>query len=173
MSKELQDAFKRLGGQGSKHFIAKVVDVDKNNGICTVSADELEYTEVRLSAVVKERSDVFYLFPVPGSYVIVSPIYGDLHNLLVIAYSEVEELKMTTGDSELKVTSAGFKMQRRDESLKKLMDDMHSDLKDICDYIKQTATVAGAAAVVPLAIVLKEKFDLEYPVRVNQLLNDD
>lgn len=129
MRKDIHDAFKALMDSDDKIFVAQVVDVDKDNGICTVVADELEYTEVRLSAIVKERESVYYLFPVVGSFVLVAPINGDVHNLVVVSYSEVEELKFTTGQSELNITPDGFLLRKQNENLQKLMLDLIKAIK--------------------------------------------
>lgn len=174
MKKELQDAFRHLrNNRTGALFVAKVVDVDKENGICTVEADGLEYAEVRLSSVVNNRANVFYLFPVAGSAVIVAPIYNDIHNLLVVSYSEVEDLKFNTENTAFEITPEGFTIKRKNESMLKLLNDLKDDLADVCDYIKQTATKAGAAPVIPLATAKKTKFETELKRRIKTLFKED
>lgn len=174
MNKELQDAFRHLrNNRAGASFVAKVVGVDKQNGICTVEADDLEYAEVRLSSVVNNRENVFYLFPVPGSSVIVAPIYNDIHNLFVVSYSEVEDLKLNIENTNFEVTPEGFTLKRENESMRNLLDDLKNDLADVCDYIKQTATKAGAAAVIPLATAKKTKFETELKKRIKTLFKED
>ena len=90
MEKELHSAFRKLKQRDVDTFPVKVLSVDKSAGTCKVTDDELEYTDVRLSAVIDGNDKKFYLFPKVGSSVLVSPINEDLKNLYVEAYSEID-----------------------------------------------------------------------------------
>jgi hypothetical protein len=129
MSKELQDAFRRLKKRDVDTFPVTVVSVDKAKGTCTVSDDEIEYTDVQLAAVVDATSNRFYLFPKLDSSVLVSPINEDLHRLYVEAYSEIESVAIVIDGVQFHVDKDGFLLKKENETLKLLMGDLIAAIK--------------------------------------------
>ncbi len=108
MSKDLKDALINLSKRSVDTFVANVVFIDKVKGVCTVEDGKLNYSGVKLSAVVNGEGNKFYLFPKVGSVILVSPIHEDIKNLYVEAFSEIEEVNISVGDQNFKMTGAGF-----------------------------------------------------------------
>lgn len=129
MEKELHDAFRKLKQRDVDTFPVKVLSVDKSAGTCKVTDDELEYTDVRLSAVIDGNDKKFYLFPKVGSSVLVSPINEDLKNLYVEAYSEIDGLDLKIEDVHFNIDKDGFLLKKENETLKKLMADLITAIK--------------------------------------------
>ncbi len=131
MSKKLQDALKSLGKRGVDTFPAKVVSVNKEKGTIVINDGELEYTDVALSATVEDGGKRFFLFPKVESYVLVSPVQEDIHRLYVEFFSEVEELDFRTEETQLKVNDEGFLLKKENETLKKLMEDLITAIRNM------------------------------------------
>lgn len=129
MEKELHDAFRKLKQRDVDTFPVKVLSVDKSAGTCKVTDDELEYTDVRLSAVIDGNNKKFYLFPKVGSSVLVSPINEDLKNLYVEAYSEIDGLDLKIEGVHFNIDKDGFLLKKENETLKKLMADLITAIK--------------------------------------------
>ena len=129
MEKELHDAFRKLKQRDVDTFPVKVLSVDKSAGTCKVTDDELEYTDVRLSAVIDGNDKKFYLFPKVGSSVLVSPINEDLKNLYLKAYSEIDGLDLKIDGVHFNIDKDGFLLKKENETLKKLMADLITAIK--------------------------------------------
>ena len=129
MEKELHDAFRKLKQRDVDTFPVKALSVDKSAGTCKVTDDELEYTDVRLSAVIDGNDKKFYLFPKVGSSVLVSPINKDLKNLYVEAYSEIDGLDLKIEDVHFNIDKDGFLLKKENETIKKLMADLITAIK--------------------------------------------
>ena len=129
MSKEFQDAFRKLGKRDVDTFPVKVVSVDKDKGTCIVNDGEIEYTDVQLSATIEDNGKRFFLYPKIGSYVLVSPINEDIHRLYVEFWSEIEELNFETEKSKIRINDEGFLLKKENETLAKLMKDLLKEIQ--------------------------------------------
>lgn len=153
LDKEIQDAFQQLKGGSSENniFPATVKSVDKEKGTCEVNDGDLDYTDVRLSAVIDSNDNKLYIFPVVGSSVLVSMIDG-LENLFVNKCSDVEEFYLKTKTAELHVSAAGFKIDREGENLKKV-------LNDYIDEVNKIIVVQGTSINVAATTVIKQRLN--------------
>lgn len=167
MNKEIQDAFRKLKERDVDTFIAKVVSVDKTDGTCTVLADELEYFDVQLSAVVDENKNNFYLFPKVGSWVLVSPIAEDINHLYVESYSDVESLDLVIDTVKFRIDKDGFLLKKQNENLKKLMSDLISAIKQMSFQLTTPDTING----VTTTLINAQQFSA-IEARFNQFLKD-
>ncbi|MBP5536445.1 MAG: hypothetical protein J6X62_06590 [Bacteroidales bacterium] len=94
---EIARMFRKLIPTRDMLHIAKVVKVDGDG--CTVDLDGLQLEGVRLRAVADGSDTGLLLTPKAGSYVLVADLSnGDLRQLAVIAYSEVETIEIHGGD---------------------------------------------------------------------------
>lgn len=147
IEKEIQDAFKFLKGRGEITFSATVQSVDKAKGTCVVNDDDLEYTDVRLASVINDRENKLYVFPKPGSSVLVSTINGDLENLFVEAYSEVDEFLLKAGATEMTINASGYKIDRQGENLKTVLNDYIDEVNKIIVVQGTTINVGATNAI--------------------------
>lgn len=129
MADDLLEAFRQLKKRDVDTFPAVVVSVDKEEGTCTVKADNLEYTNVQLSAIIDGSDQKCYLFPAVESSVLVSPINEDMHRLYVEAYSEIESFDLNIDKVRFQVDKDGFLMKKENETLKALMVDLIVEIK--------------------------------------------
>lgn len=75
-------------------FTAKVKSV--NGETCTVELEGLTLTDVRLRAVVNGENSKILVTPKTDSCVLVVDLAGDLSQLAVVGYSEVEKIEVDT-----------------------------------------------------------------------------
>lgn len=145
MSDELTEAFRKLKKRDVDTFPGVVVSVDKDEGTCTVSVDELEFPDVQLSSIIDGNNQKFFLFPAVESSVLVSPINEDLHRLYVEAYSEIESLDLNIDKVRFQVDKDGFLLKKQNETLKKLMADLITAIKAM-SFVVTTPSGPGATS---------------------------
>jgi hypothetical protein len=143
MEEELLKAFRQLKQRDVDTFPAVVVSVDKEQGTCTVKADDLEFTNVQLSAIIDGSNQKCFLFPAVDSSVLVSPINEDMHRLYIEAYSEIESLDLNIEQVRFQVDKDGFLMQKENETLKALMVDFIGAIKNMSFVVNTTGTAAA------------------------------
>ena len=131
MSKELQDALRRLSKRETDTFPAKVVSIDKKKGTCVVNDGDLEYTEVRLSATIEDNAKRFFIYPKVGSFVLVSPIKEDIHRLYVEFFSEIESIDLEIETTQLKINHEGFLLKKSNETLAGLISDLLREIQQM------------------------------------------
>tara|TARA_R110002126_G_scaffold78629_2_gene195668 strand:+ start:11368 stop:11862 length:495 start_codon:yes stop_codon:yes gene_type:complete len=126
--KELQDAFAKLLERDAVTFSATVLSVDKEKGTCLVSSDQLEY-KVRLASVINDSREKFFLYPKLKSIVLVAPIEEDIHQLHVVKYSDIEQLRLRIGDTDFCIDKDGFNFKKENESLRSLILELIDGIK--------------------------------------------
>lgn len=173
IEKQIQDAFRQLGKRGVDTFPAKVTEVDKTKGFCTVEADGLEYPDVRLASVINERGSFVYVFPKIGSSVLVSPIEEDLNNLYVEAYSEVEEYYIKIETTEMNVNADGILIKRGDENLRTILEDQHKQFGKLCDEINKIVVSIGVTPNVAAITLIKTEVTVNINSRMKTVLKEN
>ncbi|MGV4413876.1 hypothetical protein [Chryseobacterium sp. T1] len=126
---DLQKAFAALKGRGISTFPAEVTEVDKENGVCTVKDDEIEFYNVQLSSIIDGSKKQLFIYPVVGSSVLVSPIEEDIKQLYVEVYSEVEQVDWNIENVKFNFDKNGFLLKKENETLKKLMVDLLQEIQ--------------------------------------------
>lgn len=93
---EIKESIKKMTSKGGAGivFTAKVKSVDGET--CTVELEGLTLTDVRLRAVVNGENSKILVTPKTDSYVLVVDLAGDLSQLAVVGYSEVEKIEVDT-----------------------------------------------------------------------------
>ena len=93
---EIKESIKKIASTGGmfRAFTAKVKSV--NGETCTVELEGLTLTDVRLRAVVNGENSKILVTPKTDSYVLVVDLAGDLSQLAVVGYSEVEKIEVDT-----------------------------------------------------------------------------
>lgn len=168
MSKELEDAFRKLKERDVDTFPADVISVDKVKGTCTVNDGELNYTNVRLTAIIKDNGKSVFLFPKIGSSVLVSPINEDLKKLYVEVYSELESFDLKIESVQFQIDKDGFLMKKQAETLKKLINDLLSAVEIMSFTVTTPDTINGSTTI----LNNKAQFTA-IKTRFNQFLKDN
>ncbi|MDA6068636.1 hypothetical protein NJT12_03295 [Flavobacterium sp. AC] len=166
MDKKLQDAFRKLQKRDVDTFPVEVISVDKKQGTCTVSDDQIKYADVQLSSVIDGNKNKFFLFPAIGSSVLVSPINEDLKRLYVEAYSEIESLDLKINEVEFKISESGFLLKKENETLKGLISDLLTAIGEMSFLVTTTSGTGNTTTLVNAQQFLSVK------KRFNQFLND-
>jgi len=143
LDEALAIAFRKLKQRDVDTFPGTVVSVNKEQGTCTVSDGDIEYTNVQLSAIIDGSDQKFYLFPAVESSVLVSPINEDLHRLYVEAYSKIESFDLNIEQVQFQVDKDGFLLKKENETLKALMVDLIGAIKNMSFLVNTTGTAAA------------------------------
>lgn len=95
---EIREKIKRIAnGNGSfTCFTAKVTSVDGET--CDVELEGMKLTDVRLRAVMNGEDSKILVTPKIGSHVLVVDLSGNLSQLAVVGYSEVEKIEIDAND---------------------------------------------------------------------------
>lgn len=93
---EIKESIKKIASTGGmfRAFTAKVKSV--NGETCNVELEGITLTDVRLRAVVNGENSKILVTPKTDSYVLVVDLAGNLSQLAVVGYSEVEKIEVDT-----------------------------------------------------------------------------
>lgn len=93
----IRNSIRNMVGEtkGQSLFTAKVLSTDGET--CCVDADGLVWSDVQLRAVVNGEESGILITPKTGSYVTVADLSGDLTQIVVVGFSEVESIKINGG----------------------------------------------------------------------------
>ena len=96
---EIKESIQKMASKGGAGIVfnAKVKSV-QGDTTCTVELDGLTVSDVRLRAVVNSETSKILVTPKTGSYVLVADLSGDLSQLAVVGYSEVEKIEVDAND---------------------------------------------------------------------------
>ena len=120
-TEDLQGAFKELLKIPEMVFPAVVKSVDKEEKTIVIEYEELEYTDVRLSASIDEATDKVILYPKINTSVLVGLIGNDENTLFVCDISEVESIAGTIGDCVFEIDTNGYYLTRKGINVKDLL----------------------------------------------------
>lgn len=148
---ELLQAFEQLLKRDPNTFVCTVISVDKTKGTCVVEdEDGLEFINVRMSAIIDPVNKTQLLFPAIGSTILVGMIADDIHNLFVVAISELESYQLKVGLTEINIDKEGIEIKKGVESLKALLNELIDEVSLI-----NPSTPANA----PKLTILKQRLN--------------
>ncbi|MGP1526398.1 MAG: hypothetical protein ACTTI2_03210 [Bacteroidales bacterium] len=99
---QLADLLRSVIGVNKKRgtfFLMETVKVEGD--LCTAKIDSLEIPGIRLSAIDGGTEKGVKITPAQGSIILVADISGDLRDLVVLGYTEVERIDCKVGDMSL------------------------------------------------------------------------
>lgn len=101
---DIRKSIMGMAGLGEQKILrtAKVLSTDGDT--CCVDIDGLVVSDVRLRAVVNDEESGILVTPKTGSYVTVADLSGNLTQLVVVGFSEVEKISI---DAETKIVFNG------------------------------------------------------------------
>jgi len=166
---EIQKAFEALKKRDVYCFVATVLEVDKNTGVCKITDGDLEYTDVRLSAVIDGKQEKVFVFPKVKSTVLVEPINEDLKQLYVAKYSEVESIYGLIDNTEFEIDKDGFLLKRNNEDLKTVLNDFIEEFGKLCDQLNAVVVLPGNGTTPNVAAITAIKTNAT--TAINQRLN--
>lgn len=140
LDRDLEKALLEFQRRKVTTFIAEVVAVNKQNGTCIVTDEDLEY-KVRLASVINNDKQKFYLFPLIGSMVLVSPIEEDIRQLYIDKYSEIEEFNFKVADCEFSIDNKGINFKKNDDSLRSLVLELITTIRNMKFTTNTGATI--------------------------------
>lgn len=144
-------------------FPAKVKTYQEDfNTVDIVDGDGIEIFDVMLSGDLGFGVSLL-MKPVVGSNVIVADIGDSGTRHVVIAVSQIENIKVTIDTTSVEITNAGVSISHAGDNLKSIINDLINQIK----LITVTSSAPGSPTSTPLNFAA---FDV-ITTRVNNLLN--
>ena len=142
---EIKESIQKMASKGGAGIVfnAKVKSV-QGDTTCTVDLDGLTVSDVRLRAVVNGETSKILVTPKTGSHVLVADLSGDLSQLAVVGYSEVEKIEVDAND-EIVFNGGENKGLVKVESMVDWMQKVYNDLQTLVGLLSSSA-VAGNGA---------------------------
>ena len=98
---EIRNKIRAMTGQKTPLVLTGKVE-SVSGETCTVSIGDLRLTDVRLRSVVNSEQSRLLITPKQGSYVTLIDLSGELRELEVIGYSQIEAIDIeTSGDIKI------------------------------------------------------------------------
>lgn len=169
---DIQKAFETLKKREVNCFVATVLEVNKPNGVCTIKDEALEYTDVRLSAIIDGNDQKQFVFPTVGSTVLVEPINEDIKQLYVVKYSQVESITGNIASTHWLIDANGFRFKRNGQDLKAVLNDMFDKFGELCDQLNAVVVVNGTTPNVAAITQIKTSVTTTIKGRLNTILQD-
>lgn len=177
IKQSLREMMKGLVRDPSLVGIVESVDKAKMIANVRIEKDGLILYGVRLRALPNGEDQGIVCIPKVGSVVVVGMLEGSENMGAVLQYSEVDEVSVKIGDSELVVDDTGISMSRDGEDLLSLMQDLAGKVADVSSEVaKLTVTCAapGSPSSPPVNLANFTTFSAELnsiKTRFNTLLN--
>lgn len=143
-------------------FQARVLEVDETEFTCTVKQDErVEYTDVRLRAIVDGGLKGLAFIPKPGSWVLVGRI-GKSNELYVAQFSEIDKIVFTGDRAEIKIGETAFRISEKGTLIKKGRSGLKKTLDDLLTALGQlTVTTPNGPSGTPMNAAAFSKIKAE------------
>lgn len=123
---------------------------------CTVDAEGKEYQKCRINAVVKNGDDFLKLVPKIGSSVVIGVIPSN-SNAVILSVSDVDTMEYVKGDTRLKVDAEGYTIERQEENLGQVTEDLLGEIGNLCDELSKVVVSVGVTPNVPVIEAIKNR----------------
>lgn len=153
MSKQTEDNLQRLieaiarkGQAPLLVTVGKVSNIDEDKRICDITIDDdLTLNNCRLNAIIDSYSNKLLIVPKDNSMVAFIAIGGKLTEPLVIAYSEIEKILLTIGESDILIEDGKIEMNGGNLGGLIKLQQLESNLNKLKNYVEDLATMASTA----------------------------
>ena len=153
MSKQTEDNLQRLieaiarkGQAPLLVTVGKVSNIDEDKRICDITIDDdLTLNNCRLNAIIDSYSNKLLVVPKDNSMVAFIAIGGKLTEPLVIAYSEIEKILLTIGESDILIEDGKIEMNGGNLGGLIKLQQLESNLNKLKKYVEDLATMASTA----------------------------
>lgn len=157
MSKHTEDNLQRLieavarrGQAPLLVTVGKVSNIDEDKRICDIAIDDdLTLNNCRLNAIIDSYDNRLLIVPKENSMVAFIAIGGKLTEPLIIAYSEIEKVLLTIGESDIIIEDGKIEMNGGDLGGLIKIEELKKNLDQLKNYVEalNTAVSTGLSAV--------------------------
>ncbi|HCY81545.1 MAG TPA: hypothetical protein DHV22_08075 [Xanthomarina gelatinilytica] len=170
MSDEVAEFMTLTGKRGKQaiaiqtaYAICKDVDWEKKTMTAIGQSDDLEYYNVRLGngSIVKK--------PKPGTLCLIGLIENQAANSFLVDAAEIEEIIITSGETEFTIKEDGFIVKQDGESLKTVLNDLIDKINELNQEVQKIIVIQGTSPSVPdLTQLVLDKTEIK--TRLNTIL---
>lgn len=149
--KRLIDGILKRGQTPLMVCVGTVSNIDEDKRICDVAIDdELKLSNCRLNAIIDSYDNRLLVVPKDQSKVAFITIGGKYTELLILAYSEIEKVLLTIGDSDIVIQDGSIQMNGGDLGGLIKIEQLENNLKKLKKYVEDLASLS-ATAMAPMA----------------------
>lgn len=145
------------------YAVCKHVDWENKTMTAVGQSDDLEYYNVRLGngSIVKK--------PKPGTLCLIGLIENQAANSFLVDAAEIEEIIITSGDSEVTIKEEGVKINRSGENMKSVLNDLIDKMNELNTEVQKIIVIQGTSPDIPALTQLQED-KIEIKQRLNTIL---
>ena len=126
--------------------VGKVSNIDESKRICDISIDEdITLSNCRLNAIIDSYENHLLIVPKNNSMVAFITVGGKLTEPLIIAYSEIEKVLLTIGESDILIEDGKIEMNGGNLGGLIKLQQLESNLDKLKKYVEDLATMASSA----------------------------
>ena len=126
--------------------VGKVSNIDESKRICDISIDEdITLSNCRLNAIIDSYENHLLIVPKDNSMVAFITVGGKLTEPLIIAYSEIEKVLLTIGESDILIEDGKIEMNGGNLGGLIKLQQLESNLDKLKKYVEDLATMASSA----------------------------
>lgn len=126
--------------------VGKVSNIDESKRICDISIDEdITLSNCRLNAIIDSYENHLLIVPKDNSMVAFIAVGGKLTEPLIIAYSEIEKVLLTIGESDILIEDGKIEMNGGNLGGLIKLQQLESNLDKLKKYVEDLATMASSA----------------------------
>lgn len=141
----LENVFKKQQGP-LLVTVGKVSNIDESKRICDISIDEdITLSNCRLNAIIDSYENHLLIVPKDNSMVAFITVGGKLTEPLIIAYSEIEKVLLTIGESDILIEDGKIEMNGGNLGGLIKLQQLESNLDKLKKYVEDLATMASSA----------------------------
>jgi len=147
---------------------AKVISVKDTS--CSVKSltNDKTFFKCSLNAIVDNDDQELKIVPDVGSVVIIG-ILND--QAIIIQTSKVKSFSFKYTDTVFKIDDAGVQMERENENLKTVINDLQNEIGKLCDALSATIVLPGYGTTPNTAVIGQIKTAVEQTkTRINKIL---
>jgi len=123
------------------YAICKSVDWEKKTMVATGQTDDLDYIDVKLGFGAE------YKKPVVGALCLIGLVENQSANAFLIEASELEELVIIVGESQINIKDSGISLKRGEETFKTILNDFINEVNKIIVVNGTTINVGAVNAI--------------------------
>ena len=126
--------------------VGKVSNIDESKRICDISIDEdITLSNCRLNAIIDSYENHLLIVPKDNSMVAFITVGGKQTEPLIIAYSEIEKVLLTIGESDILIEDGKIEMNGGNLGGLIKLQQLESNLDKLKKYVEDLATMASSA----------------------------
>jgi len=150
--------------------LAKVLTVSETSCKVQSLTNDKVFFKCGLNAIVDNDTDELKIVPELGSVVVIG-ILKDNGKATIIQTSKVKSISFKYDQTLFKIDSSGTQIERQNENLKQVINDLQDEITKLCDALSATVVLPGYGTTPNTGVIANIKTAvLQTKTRINKIL---